>query len=372
MTSPKVVLYGASGYTGKHVAWKLFKKGIPFIAAGRNKQRLEEQLQAFPELKGAQYEVVAVEHNEAALAKLFQGKRVVHNLVGPYMQLGKPVLHAALAAGCHYLDCSGEQDWLYLLKAEYGKKFADKGLALLPATAAMWNLGLITAELVLETSGIDTLDICYTLAGVPSVSSTLSFMRMCCQPQYFLQDKQRLPWPIEGINIAVPGIHQVLVALPWSGGGESVWFEDDPRVRSCSTLVTFRNKALMDMIVMRMREFADHYRDKSFDEQEAATNKWAMEIAPMGEPSREDFNLHRAWITCQGRGRTNYRSIGLPGVAAGYVGSGTIGAYVIDVLLRGQQRRVGFAPAAQAVGVKHLHTELIDHGVFGDAVDLLV
>ena len=367
----KVVLYGASGYTGKHVAWKLAEKGIPFIAAGRNRQRLEQQLQAMPELKGAQYEVVEVAHDEASLTKLFQGKAVVHNLVGPYMQLGKPVLHAALAAGCHYLDCTGEQDWLYLLKAEYGEKFAAKGLALLPAAAAMWNLGLMTAEMVLETPGIDTLDICYTLAGVPSVSSTLSFMRMCCQPQYFLQDKQRVEWPIEGINITVPGVHQMLVALPWSGGGEAVWYEDDVRVRSCSTLVTFRSKPLMDMIVTRMHEFKANYADKPSAEQEAATNKWAMEIAPQGEPPREDFNLHRAWITCHGRGRTAVRSVGLPGVAAGYVGSGTIGAYVIDQLLRGQQKKVGFAPAAHAVGVRHLLAELMEHGVFGSPVDLI-
>jgi hypothetical protein len=371
MSSAKVVIYGASGYTGKHLAWKLASRGIPFIAAGRNKQRLEEQLQALPELKGADYEVVAVEHDEAALTRLLEGKTVVHNLVGPYMQLGKPVLNAALAAGCHYLDCTGEQDWMYLLKAEYAQKFADKGLCLLPASAAMWNLGMIAAELVLETPGIDTLDIAYTLAGVPSVSSTLSFMRMGCQPQYFLHDQQRMAWPIEGISIAVPGVHEIQTALPWGGGGESVWFEGHERVRSCSTLVTFRNNALMNLVVSRAKEFAANYKDKSREEQEAVTNRWAMEIAPQGEPPRENFNLHRAWITCQGRGQTSARSIGLPGVAVGYVGTGTMGAFIIDTLLRGQQRVVGMAPAIHVVGVRHMLAELKAHGVLGDPVDLI-
>lgn len=371
MTEPKVVIYGASGYTGKHLAWKLAKRGIPFIAAGRNKQRLEQQLKSFPELEGAQYEVVAVEHNEEALTKLLQGKTVVHNLVGPYMQLGKPVLNAALAAGCHYLDCTGEQDWMYLLKAEYGQKFADKNLCLLPASAAMWNLGMLVAEKVLETPGINSIDLAYTLAGVPSVSSTLSFMRMCCQPQYFLQDKKRVAWPLGGVSIAVPGVHEIQIALPWSGGGESVWYEDHDRVRSCSTLVTFRNNALMNLIVSRAQEFASNYSNKSAEEQEAVTNKWAMEIAPQGEPARENFNLHRAWITCNGRGATTARSIGLPGVAAGYVGTATMGAHIIDTLLRKQQMVVGFGPAIHVVGRDHMLAELKAHGVMGDMVDII-
>lgn len=371
MSTPKVVIYGASGYTGKHLAWKLAERGIPFIAAGRNKQRLEEQLKAFPELKDAEYEVVAVEHNEAALTKLLEGKTVVHNLVGPYMQLGKPVLDAALAAGCHYLDCTGEQDWMYLLKAEYSQKFADKGLCLLPASAAMWNLGMIASELVLETPGIDSLDIAYTLAGVPSVSSTLSFMRMCCQPQYFLKDKKRVAWPVEGIHIAVPGVHETQIALPWSGGGESVWFEDHDRVRSCTTLVTFRNNALMNLIVSRAKEFSANYNDKPHAEQEAVTNKWAMEIAPQGEPARENFHLHRAWITCHGRGDIVARSIALPGTAAGYVGTSVMGAFVIDTLLRGQHKAVGMAPAVHVVGIRHMLAELKAHGVLGDPVDII-
>ncbi len=371
MSSPKVILYGASGYTGKHLAWKLAARKIPFIAAGRNKQRLQEQLAATPELKGADYDVVAVEHDEDALARLFDGKTIVHNLVGPYMQLGKPVLHAALKAGCHYLDCTGEQDWMYLLKAEYSKKFADKGLALLPATSAQWNFGLITAEYVLETPGIDTLDIAYLCGGVPSVGSTLSFMRMCCQPQYFLHNKQRVQWPVAGFQIAMTGTHEMQIALPWSGGGESVWFEDDNRVISCKTLVTFGNNQLMEMLVARMHEFTRNYKDKSREEQEAATNRWAMEIAPQGDLQRENLDIHRGFISCHGRSRTVARSIGIPGVAFGYVGTATIGAFVIDTLLRGQQSKVGFAPAAHVVGVRHLHAELMAHGVLGAPVDII-
>ena len=33
-------------------------------------------------------------------------------MVGPFIKYGHEVAEAALAAGCHYLDTTGEQDWV--------------------------------------------------------------------------------------------------------------------------------------------------------------------------------------------------------------------------------------------------------------------
>lgn len=366
MSEAKIVLYGASGYTGKHVAWKLAERGIPFVAAGRNKARLDEQLGGMPELAGAEYETVAVEHDEDALARLLDGKEVVHNLVGPFMQLGEPVVKAALAAGAHYLDATGEQDWMLHVRDTYGQQYADQGLLLSPACASMWNSGMLVAELVLEREGIDSVDILYTLAGVPSVSSTLSFMRMCCQPQHRLVGDELVPWPAAtGITVSVPGQHQVLTAVPWSGGGEPVWFQHDPRVRNCSTLVTFHYQALMEMVIARSAEFNESVAHLPLSEQEAVTNAWALEIAPQGEPPREDYGLHRVLFTCHGRGTRDAYSVGIWGVT-GYVMTATIGATTIATVLgRGQQVAAGFASATAIVGPGSLREALVAEGVFG-------
>jgi hypothetical protein len=371
VSKPDVVLYGASGYTGQHVAWKLAERGIPFVAAGRNRARVEEQLTKMPELKKANYEVVGVEHNEASLTELFRGRKVVHNLVGPFMQLGEPVVRAALAAGVHYLDATGEQDWMLHLRKTYASQFADKGLVLSPACASMWNSGLLVAEAALEKEGIDSLDILYTLHGIPSVSSTLSFMRMCCQPQLYLSDKKLVPWPAAiGIQVSVPGQHQILTALPWSGGGESVFYEHDPRVRNCTTLVAFRNQALMAMLIPKMTEFQQRHAHLSSEEQERATNAWAMEIAPKGDMAREDYNQHRVLFTCHGRGTLVAHSVAIWGVT-GYVMTGALGAATIDRLLLGRELCVGFQPAARVVGPKRLRGELASEGVFGQASVLI-
>ena len=44
MTSKPVVVYGASGYTGRLVAEYLREYNVPFIAAGRNRERIEDVL----------------------------------------------------------------------------------------------------------------------------------------------------------------------------------------------------------------------------------------------------------------------------------------------------------------------------------------
>ena len=371
MSDAKVVLYGASGYTGEHVMWKLAERGIPFVAAGRNKAKLERRIAAQPELRNARYEVVEVAHDEGALTELFRGKSVVHNLVGPYAQLGEPVVRAALAAGVHYLDATGEQDWKLHIRQAYGKAFAERGLVLSPAASSMWVSGLLAAESVLEKPGIDSLDILYTIHGVPSAASTLSFMRMCCQAQLRLVDNKLQPWPLAAhFPVSVPGTHQILTALPWSGGGESLFYEDDARVINCSTLVTFRNQALMSLLVPKMQEFADTYANASPEEQEAATNAWAMEIAPQGEVPREDYTQHRVLFTCHGRGTLVARSTATWGVT-GYVLTGVIGAFTIERLLAGRQQAVGFQPATTVVGVARMRAELETEGVLGQITELV-
>ncbi|HJP99558.1 MAG TPA: DUF5938 domain-containing protein [Rhodanobacteraceae bacterium] len=371
MSNIEVVLYGASGYTGEHVMWKLAELGIPFIAAGRNAARIGARIQAQPELKNARFEIVEVAHDEAALTELFRGRRVVHNLVGPYAQFGEPVVRAALAAGVHYIDATGEQDWKIHIRSAYGKAFADKELVLSPAASSMWVSGLLAAESVLEKPGIDSLDILYTLHGVPSAASTLSFMRMCCQPQLRLVDNQLVPWePASYRQVAVPGYHAIMTALPWSGGGEALFYEHDGRVINCSTLVTFQNQALMNMLVPKMQEFAEKYAHLSAEEQEAATNAWASQISPEGDQPREDYSKHRVQFTCHGRGTLAARSTATWGVT-GYVMTGLIGAALIDTLVLGRERAVGFQPATTVVGPKPMRAILEDGGVYGQITAII-
>lgn len=348
-----VVVYGASGYTGKLIAWHLAERGIPFIAAGRNAQRLAEQMAKVPELAGARYECVAVEHDEAALAKLFAGKKVVYNVVGPFMQLGDPVVKACLAAGSHYLDTTGEQDWMLHLKRSYGAAFAQKGLLLVPACSWMWLAGQLAAELALEHPGIDSLDICYLADSNTSVASTMSFLRMLTKDQFYLEHDRMCTWPqATAYPVAIPGVHRVLNALPWSGGGEPVWYEDDPRVRNCSVLVAFRNQAMLQAIVDILVEFEHKHKHLPVAEQEKITNALGNQLVSV-EPERESPALNRSLLCCHGRGDTESVSVVLRGNSP-YIQTGIFAAEACRKILLGTHRGKGFMSPAGAFGAREM------------------
>lgn len=352
MTAP-VVVYGASGYTGKLIIWHLAEAKIPFIAAGRSKARLEEQLAKVPELAGAEYTIAEVTHDRAALAELFRGARVVYNVTGPFMQLGEPVVQAALDAGCHYLDTTGETDWMALCRDRYGAQFAAKGLLLAPASSYMWAAGNIAAEIALETPGVDSLDILYFADSSTSVASTKSFLRMCTKPQYHLEYNELVMWPFAtAYDVRSPDQHRLFKALPWGGGGEPLWYRDDPRVTNCSTLVAFRNHVMFGGILKVLEEFEEKYRHLGAAEQEHVTNELGGQITET-EPDREDPDRNRAVISCIGRGNMGGVTVVMRGNSP-YLQTGALAAEAARRILDGRLLATGFQSPARAFGARNI------------------
>src|SRR6266516_1615073 len=121
MSSTKpVVVYGASGYTGRLVCEYLREFNLPFVAAGRDAARVQAVMDRVPGIETANYEVAEVEHTVEGLTDLFTGAQVVCNMVGPFAKYGHEVVEACIAADCHYLDTTGEQDWMIACDEGYG------------------------------------------------------------------------------------------------------------------------------------------------------------------------------------------------------------------------------------------------------------
>src|SRR5712692_444553 len=177
MSSTKpVVVYGASGYTGRLVCEYLREFNVPFIAAGRDKARIQEALDLIPGINTVDHEVVEVDHEIGPLSDLFARAKVVCNTVGPFARHGRQVVEACIRAGSHYVDTTGEQDWLIECDGTYGAEMAAKGLLLSPGTAQMYTTGEIAANLCLETPGLDTLDILVFWKGAPTIASTQTIL----------------------------------------------------------------------------------------------------------------------------------------------------------------------------------------------------
>jgi short subunit dehydrogenase-like uncharacterized protein len=106
MKKRPVVLYGASGFSGRLIAEFLREYNVSFIAAGRNRAKIQEVMAHIPGIETADYEVAEVTNTVDELTKIFTGAKVVCNTVGPLIYYGPPVIEACLKAGCHYIDIS--------------------------------------------------------------------------------------------------------------------------------------------------------------------------------------------------------------------------------------------------------------------------
>lgn len=159
MANHPVVVYGASGYTGMLIMDWLIDQGIPFTAVGRSAARVKEMMASrVVRLESARYEIIESEHTVDALAAAFKGAKVVCNTVGPFVNFGATAVEAALRAGCHYLDTTGEQAYLLAVRDRFGESFRQAGLLLSPSLAYMYTFSEIAAELALETPGIDVIE----------------------------------------------------------------------------------------------------------------------------------------------------------------------------------------------------------------------
>ncbi len=104
-----VVLYGATGYTGRLIAEELAEHEADIGLAGRDRSKLEAlagELDTEPEL------FVASVDDRPALDAMAQRTEVVLSAAGPFKRLGPPVLDASLANGTAFADITGEQSFL--------------------------------------------------------------------------------------------------------------------------------------------------------------------------------------------------------------------------------------------------------------------
>jgi len=352
-----VIVYGASGYTGRLVCEYLREYGVPFIAAGRSAQKLDEAMKAnVAGIETADHEVVEVAHTTEALTQLFTGASVVLNTVGPFARFGPEVVKACLAANCHYTDTTGEQDWLITLEEEFGAKFAQAGLLLSPGLAQMYTTGEIAAQLCLETPGLDTLDIAVFWGGSPTIASTQTILvNAATSKAFFLHQNKMVEWqPDAGLySLAIPGQHEMALALPWGGTSHPVWFRKDPRVANVKVLGGVFNKPLMLGVPQIVAAALKATEGMQPDERYAALAQTAAGVMN-SMPPRENPRLNKSVDSVHATGPLGRAHCVIFG-NCNYKQTGLLQAHAAYSLLQQPPKRVGFASGCQAFG----HHELL-------------
>ncbi len=274
------------------------------------------------------------------------------------------MVEACIAAGCHYLDTTGEQDWSIACDDEYGERMAEQALLLAPGIAHMYTGGEIAANLCLETPGLDTLDILVLWKGYPTIASTQTiFVNAALAKAYYLEQNEYLEWPADGglHDVVVPGQHQLGLALPWGGTSHPVWFKRDPRVANVKAVGGIFDRQLMQGVPQIVAAALEQIKDLSDEDKHAALAEQAsavMNQMPPRENQRVNISLDSVHATgplghvhCVLRGMCNYKQTGL------------LQAYSAYQLVQGTPRRVGFASGCQAFGHRELLATLQSFGL---------
>jgi len=161
--SGRILVYGATGYTGRLVAAELAGAGANFVLAGRSIVKLE----ALASEVGGSPDVQAVALDDSqGLRALIEPCAAVIACAGPFAIHGEPIVRTAATAGTHYLDTTGEQGFMKRVFDEYGPLAKKSGAALITGMGFDYVPGDMIASLTAHDMGpLSELSLNYAVQG---------------------------------------------------------------------------------------------------------------------------------------------------------------------------------------------------------------
>lgn len=118
-----VIVYGATGYTGRLVAEYLVREygadaSLKWAMAGRSADKLKEVAAEIGAPVGTPF-VIADASNPLSLKEMAARTKCVITTVGPYQLYGEPLVAACAEAGTDYVDLCGEPNWMRAMIDKY-------------------------------------------------------------------------------------------------------------------------------------------------------------------------------------------------------------------------------------------------------------
>lgn len=143
-----LTIFGSTGFTGRitaaYIAKHAEREGLTWAIAGRSKEALFELRES---LVGVKPDVVIADiRDKDSLRAMTASTKVLMNAVGPFALYGPDVVEACLESGTHYLDITGEPEFLNRCFVRHHQAAMDKGVVIvnacgfdsIPADFATW------------------------------------------------------------------------------------------------------------------------------------------------------------------------------------------------------------------------------------------
>ena len=135
-----IAVYGATGHTGRFVLQELRRRGLPAVAVARR---------ALVDAPADTPARVAALDDPVALDRALHGCAVVINTAGPFLDTARPLVEAALRAGCHYIDVTAEQPSARMVLEEFDARARAAGVVVMPAAGFYGGLADLLASALL-------------------------------------------------------------------------------------------------------------------------------------------------------------------------------------------------------------------------------
>jgi short subunit dehydrogenase-like uncharacterized protein len=355
---PDILVFGATGYTGRLVAQALAEQGADFAVAGRSRPALESLAARTggPEVR------VADATEVASLLEALDGIRVLLTCVGPFVELGETAVEAALRSRSHYLDSAGESAFVARL-IERDTEARSAGIAIAPAMGFDEVPADVAATLACEGLSEPELTLTYALPSIASRGTLRSALGIITQPGRWIAggrpvpvrfgDRERwapMPPPLgPRLGVTMPMAIGYLAPLHL-------------RLETLKTYATTRRarRAMLRPLVPVLRSLG-----RSEIGRAGAERLTARPPDGPGEAARRA----RWTILAEAGSPDGRRNVVLTGRDV-YGLSARLLATGATIMATGDYRSAGVLAPVQAFGLETLQKVLIDHGVTVEAFSL--
>ncbi|MFC3694684.1 saccharopine dehydrogenase family protein [Chenggangzhangella methanolivorans] len=165
----KLMIYGATGYTGRMAAERARAAGLDFVLGGRDETRLAKLASELD----AEHRTFGV-GDACAIDEALSDVDVLLNCAGPFMRTAAPLMNAAIRSGTHYLDVAAELD-SYRLAEELDGAASKADVMLLPGSGgSVAMLGSLAGHAATRVAAPVRLRVALHVSGSMSRGSAIS------------------------------------------------------------------------------------------------------------------------------------------------------------------------------------------------------
>lgn len=351
---PDVLLFGATGYTGSLTAHALARRGADVVLAGRDPGKLETLAAETGATDIARVEVGDVEGLTAALTEV----GALITCVGPFWKLGHTAAEAAIQAGVHYVDSTGEIAFIDELVERYGGSARARGIVMAPALGFDEVPSDVSLSLAIEGMATPSAVVTYAMPSKASMGTIRTIVSG-------IGGKQGR-WIHAGKPIQVPTAQRTrwspmppplgpkyAVSMPVAEGAlaplhleiddlELYTTVPQPFAFGMRVSMPLVRMALNQGLVQRVVDSVIGGRRGGPDESQRRRDKWT--------------------VLAEARSGTEWRNVALQGTDPYGLTAETLAAGALKLARDGHEDAGVMAPV-QAVGLENLQKELIDLGV---------